>query len=346
MKNSLFPFLLLLAVAGCSDKTVIPPPALRVVKSMTVGSDAGSAEQVRSFGGDIRARHETLAAFRVGGKLVARLVEVGTAVKAGQPLAQLDVADLALRTRETEAQLALAEADAKRYRELRAKNFVSQAAVDVRDTAQKAASAQAAMAQNQADYATLSADHAAVVVEVLAQPGQVVAAGQGVFRLAWEGEREVAIAVPEDVIADIKNGAEAEISLWSAAGKSLRGSVREVAPMADPATRTYAVRISIRDAATLPLGMSATVSFRMHGTSAVVVPMTGLFQHGDQAAVWVIGNDNKLSLRAVRVTTYGDDGVHVAEGLARGERIVTAGVNRLHAGEKVVVADTKAKAQP
>ena len=338
MKHALLPLALLIALAGCSDKAVEPPAALRVVKTMVVGTGSDSANQVRSFGGDIRARHETLAGFRVGGKMLTRLVDVGAVVKAGQPLAQLDAADLALRSRETEAQLALADADAKRYRDLRAKNFISQAAVDARDTAQKAAGAQAALAQNQTAYATLSADHAGVVMEVLAQPGQVVAAGQSVFRLAWDGEREVAISVPEDVIANIKPGAEADISLWSVAGKSYRGRVREVAPMADPATRTYAVRVSVLDATPLSLGMSATVNFRMRATTTAVVPMTAIFQQGDQPAVWVIGSDNKLSLRVVRVSTYGDDGVHVAEGLASGERIVTAGANRMHAGEKVVIA--------
>src|SRR5438046_2046293 len=139
------PLLLLVALAalsGCSEKVEIPPPQVRVVKAMTVEVTAGS--HARTYGGDVRARNETLAGFRVSGKIAGRLVDVGSAVKAGQPLARLDVADLALRAHEADAQLAQADADTKRYRDLRAKNFVSQAALDAHDTTQKAASAQAA----------------------------------------------------------------------------------------------------------------------------------------------------------------------------------------------------------
>ena len=344
MRSSIFPLAILILVAGvvtsCDNKVEMRPPAVRIVKAITVG--AAPADQMRSFGGDIRARNETLAGFRVGGKIAERLVDVGAVVKPGQLLAKLDLADLALRASEAEAQLALAEADAKRYRELRAKNVVSQSAVDTRNTAQKAASARAALARNQVSYAALTADHAGVVAEVLAQQGQVVAAGQGVFRLAWDGEREVAISIPEDAIAELKVGGEAEIALWSASGKTYRGRVRELAPVADPSTRTYAARVSVLDAAVdhAPLlGISATVNFKMPRSSSILVPMTSVFQQGDLPAIWVIGKDNKLSLRPVRVSSYGDGGARIAEGLAPGERIVTAGVNRLHAGEKVGTAD-------
>jgi multidrug efflux system membrane fusion protein len=331
-----------LLVAGCSDKVETPAQPVRIVKAMTVGTTTGNHS--RSFGGDVRARNETLAGFRVGGKIAARLVDVGATVKAGQPLARLDVADLALRASEANAQLAQADADAKRYRDLRAKNFVSQSAVDARDTALKATSAQAALARNQSSYAILTADRAGVVAEVLAQPGQVVAAGQAIFRLAWDGEREVAISIPEDAIADIKVGSAAEIALWSTPGKTWHGRVREVAPVADTATRTYAVRVSILDKAgdstAPPLGMSATVNLNASGKSTLLIPMTSIFQQGDKPAVWIIDKNGKLALRSVRISAYADNGAQIAEGLAPGERIVTAGVNRLHADEKVSVADS------
>jgi membrane fusion protein, multidrug efflux system len=328
-------------VAGCGDKAETPPQPVRIVKAMTVGTTTGNHSH--SFGGDVRARNETLGGFRVGGKIAERLVDVGATVKAGQPLARLDVADLALRASEANAQLAQADADAKRYRDLRAKNFVSQSALDARDTALKAASAQAALARNQSSYAILTADRAGVVAEVLAQPGQVVTAGQAVFRLAWDGEREAAISIPEDAVADIKVGSAAEISLWSMPGKTWRGRVREVAPIADATTRTYAVRVSILDNTvdntTPPLGMSATVNFKTSGKSTLLVPMTSIFQQGDKPAVWVIDKNGKLALRPVRISAYTDNGARIADGLAVGERIVTAGVNRLHADEKVSATD-------
>ena len=337
-KVMLFGMILAALVTGCGNKAETPPPAARIVKAMTIGAEASAP--ARSFGGDVRARHETLVGFRVGGKIAERLVDVGTVVKPGQPLARLDVSDIALRAIEAEAQLALSAADAKRYRDLHAKNFVSQAAVDARDTAQQAAGAQAALARNQASYATLMADHAGVVAEVLAQSGQVVAAGQGVFRLAWEGEREVAISIPEDAVAAIKVGTGAEISLWSAPGKIWRGRVREVAPVANAATRTYDIRVSIVDAVPPPLGMSASVSFSAIGVDTLVVPMTSLYQQGAQPAVWIIDKGNKLTLRPVRVASYSDGGARITGGLVTGERIVAAGASRLQAGEVVSISDS------
>lgn len=339
MRSGLAALALLLALAACGDKAPAPPPPARIVKALTVGASA--VEQARSFGGDVRARHETLAGFRVGGKLVERLVEVGAVVKAGQPLARLDAADLALRASETEAQLALAGAEAQRLRDLQAKHFVSQAAVDARDTALKTAHAQAALARNQSAYATLYADRDGVVAEVLAQPGQVLAAGQAVFRLAWAGEREVAIAIPEAAIAGIKVGSAAEISLWSTPERVWRGRVRELAPVADAATRSYAARVSfVEDGAQAapPLGMSATVKLRLPAATALRVPIASIFQQGEQPALWVIDENNKLNLRPVRIAAYGDDGAQVVAGLVPGERIVSAGVNRLHAGETVSIA--------
>ncbi len=327
-------------VAGCSDKAEIPPPGLRVVKAMTAGVTTQS--HTRTYGGDVHARNETNASFRVAGKLAERLVDVGALVKGGQPLARIDVTDLALRAREANAQLAQAIADEQRYRDLHSKSFVSQAALDTRETAKQAARAQASLARNQAAYSTLTADHDGVVAEVLAQQGQVVAAGQAVLRLAWDGEREIAISIPEEAVADIKVGSPAEITLWTAPGKKWRGKVRELAPIADRATRTYAARVTILDAVQAPLGMSANVTFIAPGSDTLVVPMSGVFQKGDQPAVWVISKDSKLSLRPVRIAAYGDEGVHISEGIAPGERIVTAGVNRLHEGEQVRIANGSA----
>ena len=337
MTRKLLPVLLLLALAACGEKVELPPPATRIVKVIAVSSSTD--EQTRTFGGDIRARQETIIGFRIGGKMTQRLVDVGSIVNAGQVLARIDTRDLILQATEADAQSALAAADAKRYQDLRAKNFVSQAAVDTRDTAHKAASAQATIARNQAAYAVLAADHAGVVAEVLAQPGQVVAAGQGVFRLALDGEREVLIAIPEDALADVHVGNDAEVNLWTT-DKKYPGRIREIAPIADPATRTYSVRVSIMTKETLPLGMSATVSFKKAGASLMLIPITSVFQDGSDPAVWVVGKDNKVMLRKVQVASYGDQGTRVSAGLADGERIVTAGVHRLHAGEIVSIADS------
>jgi multidrug efflux pump subunit AcrA (membrane-fusion protein) len=181
-----------------------------------------------------------------------------------------------------------------RYRDLRAKNFISASALDARETTFKAAEAQAALAKNQASYTSLVADRAGVIGQVLAEPGQVVSAGQPVFRLAPDGEREIAVALPEGEVSTFKLGQAAEVTLWATQGagtKPLAGRLREVSPVADPVTRTYAARVSLKDAdPLLPLGMSATVRFPTGapGATRLTVPLTAIFQQGNQPAVWKV----------------------------------------------------------
>lgn len=328
-------FLVLPLLAACGEKS--PPPAAapagpRIVKAMKVGPGEAATEHV--YSGEVRARFETTAGFRVGGKLVERRVDVGARVRAGQPLARLDPADLRLAAAQAEANRALAAAELGRARELRRKSFVSQAALDAKEAAAQVAESQARLAQNQAAYATLAADAAGVVAAVLAEAGQVVGAGQGVFRIARDGEREVAIAVPEARLAGLKPGAAATVALW--AGKTYRGTLRELAPMADPATRTFAARVTLHDApADLPLGMTATVRFSGAAADGIVVPLAAILQAGAQPAVWVIDAAGRISQRAIEVERYGDAGAVVKSGLRAGETIVAAGAFKLTAGEAV-----------
>lgn len=331
--------LILPLLASCGEKT---PPADKIdsgpklVKAIKVG--AGETAREAIYSGEVRARIEAMPGFRVGGKLVERLVDVGARVKSGQPLARLDATDLKLAMTQAEASYALALADFKRTQQLRAKNFVSQAVLDAKQTALTAAEAQLKLARNQAAYATLVADAPGVISAVLAEPGQVVAAGQPVFRLARDGEREVAIAIPESRLAGLKLGASATVELW--AGKTYHGKLRELAPAADPASRTYAARVAIVDAdAGVVLGRTATVRFAQSGSGEIVVPLAAILQQGDQPAVWVIGADETLSLRTIEVARYGDHGAVVANGLQPGEMIVAAGAFKLAAGEKVRIAN-------
>ena len=328
--------LAVLAVTACGEKS---PPAdtiasgPKLVKALKV-SRGGTADEHR-YSGEVRARHESLLGFRIGGKMTERLVDAGARVKAGQPLARLDPADARLAATQAEANAALATADYKRAQDLRDKNFVSQAALDARASAARAAEAQAQLTRNQAGYTTLVADAAGVIAAVVAEPGQVLAAGQGVVRLARDGEREVAIALPESALAGIKVGSAATVKLWSD-GKTYPGRVREIAPAADSATRTFAARISIIGAdPNLPLGMSATASFTKGSEASFLVPLAAVFQQNGQPAVWVIGKENAVELRAIDVARYGDDAAVVRAGLNEGEAIVAAGAFKLAAGEKV-----------
>jgi RND family efflux transporter MFP subunit len=343
MKLSPF-FLLPFLLAGCSE---VPPPAAapRLVRTLTVGAaDAALDSAQRSYSGEVRARIETTLGFRVAGKIVERRADLGQAVKAGQVLARLDPADAGLQVTQAEAQKTLAAAELARYRDLKAKNYISASALDARETSFKAAEAQASLAKNQAAYTTLVADRNGVIGQVLAEPGQVVSVGQAVFRLAPDGDREVAIALPEGEVGGFKLGQAAQVSFWATSGpvaRLLDGRLREISPVADPVTRTFAARVSLKDAdPLLPLGMSATVRFPTGapGATKLMVPLTAIFQQGNQPAVWTVGADNTVKLQAVSVAAYTDAGALVTGGLTGGEQIVAAGVNLLTAGEKVRVS--------
>jgi RND family efflux transporter MFP subunit len=340
--------LLLPLLAACGEK--LPPPDAvvtgpKLVKAIKVG--AGETALEERYSGEVRARVESTLGFRVGGKLATRLVDAGAQVKAGQSLARLDPSDARLTAAQAEATRTLAAADLQRSRDLKAQNFISQAALDSRTTAAKAADAQAQLAQNQAAYMTLTADAAGVIAAVLAEPGQVVAAGQGVFRLARDGAREVAINIPESRLAGLKVGSSAAVRLWAAndnGGKTYQGRLRELAPAADPATRTFAARVAITDAdAAVALGMTASVSFAADSSTSIVVPLAAILQQGDQAAVWVIGVDHTVTQRVVDVERYSDAGAVLKGGLQAGETIVAAGAFKLVAGEAVRIAEAASK---
>ncbi len=326
-------------LAACG-KAPPPPEAAagpRLVQALKLSR--GDTPAVRSFSGEVRARHETTPGFRIGGKLVERFVDAGARVRPGQPLARLDPADARLALAQAEANAALAEAELRRAEDLRARNFLSQAALDAKVTAAKAAAAQAQLAKNQAGYTTLHADAAGIVTAVLAEPGQVVAAGQPVFRLAREGEWEVAFALPEADLSAVRVGMPATVRLW-ADGRVLAGRVREIAPLADPATRSFATRVALTGArGPLALGMSATVEFPSETAEGIRVPHAAIVEQDGRTAVWVIGGDATVALRPVTVLRWSDGGAWVGDGLAEGETIVAAGAAFLRAGEKVRIAE-------
>jgi RND family efflux transporter MFP subunit len=226
-------------LAGC-DSGKESAPLARPVETVIVRS--GALSEAAAFTGDVRARHESDLAFRIGGKVIERRVDVGAAVRKGQVLARIDPADAALQASQAEAQRALAESETQRFRDLRARNFVSQAALDARETALKTAAAQAAVARNQAGYTVLVADRDGVVTAVMAEPGQVVGAGQPVLRFARPEEKEVLVNVSESRVKDVRAAADALVTLWAHPARRYAGRVREIAPAADAATRTFAVR--------------------------------------------------------------------------------------------------------
>ncbi len=347
MKKMMFALFWPLVLTACGKATA-PAVVERPASTIVVGAEASDSGNV--YSGEVHARYEAVLGFRIGGKIVARLVDAGAQVRKGQLLARLDAADTGLQESAAVAQYRLAEDELKRYRELRAQGFVSQSALDAKETALKAAAAQAGLARNQAAYTSLLSDRDGVVSATFAEVGQVVSAGQPVVRVAQQGEREVTFGIPESRFGSVKVGMPADIELAATSGESvpatLKGHVREVSPAADPASRTYPVRVSF-DAgnAKVALGMTARVKLRPSANDAskvsggYLVPLTAIFQQGDQAAVWIVAADRSVSLRPVVVSAYLDDGALISSGIAAGERIVSAGVHKLSAGEKIQIID-------
>lgn len=327
------------------EKPAAPTPSV-LVQAAEPATGAGAAE----YSGEVRARHEADLAFRVGGKLVARLVDVGAAVKPGAVLARLDPADLQLNVAAVRAQvsaaesdLALAKAEADRYVALARDKFVSQSALDAKVTVQKAAAArleqaraQLAVSGNQAAYGILTSDRAGVVTAVLAEAGQVVGAGQPVLRVARPDEKEILLYVPEGRLAELKAAPELTVSLPARPDLKLRGKLRELAPAADPATRTYAARISLPTAdSTVQLGMTARVVLSAKTASAGIrVPLSAVIDRGQGAEVWVVAQ-GKAQRRPVTVTAYREDAAILAGGVAAGESVVAVGAHKLVAGQAV-----------
>ncbi len=346
MKYPLAIFVLPLALIACSKETPPPEKIERPASTLVVG--ALGADQSNVYSGEIRARYETVLGFRIGGKIIARTADVGDKVKSGQLLARLDAADTGLQESAASAQYRLAEDEVKRFRELRDQGFVSQSALDAKETALKAAAAQAGLARNQANYTSLQSDRTGVISATLAEVGQVVSAGQPVLRVAQDGEREVSIAIPESRFAAIKVGMPAliEISSNGNSTQTIAGHLREISPAADAASRTYPARVSF-DAgnAKVALGMTARVRLSDNAKSGAKnnsgfrVPLSAIFQQGDKAAVWIVAADRSVSLRPVTVSAYRDDGALISGGIAAGERIVSAGVHKLTAGEKIRIIE-------
>jgi RND family efflux transporter MFP subunit len=341
MKNRLVLGLLPLLIAACHHEAV---PEVKVERpAMTILIGAQGASSANTYTGEIRARHELPLSFRLNGKVVERLVDVGSRVKVGQILARLDATDSGLQDSAAQAQLKLAEDELSRARELRAKNFVSESNLQAKETAYQAALAQAGLSRNQKTYTQLIAENNGVVSATLVEVGQVVNAGQPILRVAQDGNREVLLAIPESAYAGLKLGMSADIE-WAVEGaenKHFSGRLRELSPMADPQSRTFPAKISLNNQElALALGMTVRVRFGLsEKKSGWLVPLSALFQQGEQVAVWVVAADRSVSLRPVKVSAYRDEGAVISSGVVAGERIIAAGVHKLMTGDKVQIFD-------
>lgn len=343
-------FVVATALVACAK---VEPPVEAVRPVMLARVAMGSAAASSVFAGEVKARHESDLGFRIGGKLVARPVDVGARVAKGAVLARLDAADVALQAQAAQAAVAAAtteydyaKAEHDRYANLQQLKFVSASALDQKRNVMNAnrakleqARAQLAVANNQAAYATLVADRDGVVTAVGAEAGQVVTAGQMVVRLAREDEREVAIAVPENRLDELKAAQGLAVVLWAHPDRAYAAKVREIAPAVDAATRTFAVRVTLEapDAA-VRQGMTANVVLRSEaGASSALVPSAAITHAADgKPAVFVYDpTSGRVDLRGVTLGAFREDGTLVDGGLSDGEWVVAAGAHKLRAGQVV-----------
>jgi RND family efflux transporter MFP subunit len=341
------------ALAGCNEKAAETAVPGRPVLVATVHYGAETPE--RSFVGTIRPRIETDMGFRVPGKVARRLVEVGQTVDVGQPLATLDEVDLKLQAEQAEAEfraatgvLAQAAAAETRAKELRAKGWATDAQLDQARAAADEARARLNRGQrsveltnNSLSYATLLADTRGVVTATLIDAGQVVAAGQTAVRVARFAEKEAVVAIPETLVGRAKEGV-ATVSLWSEPNKKYAAKLREIAPAADPATRTYLAKFALPGAGDgVSLGMTATVTLCDPTSSRVArLPLSALFSEGSDPSFYVVDDNGDVALKPVAVKSYDSNNVLITGGVDEGAKVVALGVQKLDPAQKVRVVSS------
>jgi RND family efflux transporter MFP subunit len=345
--------LLAVALAGCNDQVAEKPAPSRPVLVATAHYEAETPE--RSFVGTIRPRIEADMGFRVPGKVAKRLVEVGETVEVGQPLATLDEVDLKLQAEQAVAEfnaatgvLAQAAAAETRAKNLRAQGWTTDAQLDqAKATADEArarldrAVRSVDLTKNSLSYATLVADARGVVTATQIEPGQVVTAGQTAIRVARFAEKEAWVAIPETLVERAKTGT-AYMTLWSEPNAKYEARLREIAPSADPATRTYLAKFSLPGADDhVELGMTATLTLSDPATMRVArLPLSALFDQGDKPSFYVVDDKGGIALKPVKVKSYESNDVVISGGVDEGAKVVALGVQKLDSSQKVKVVSS------
>ncbi len=340
---------LALGLSACQEEAKTSE-ALRPVKAVVVQKQSGDV--IKTFSGDIRAHTESALGFRVAGKIVERLVDVGDRVTAGEVIARLDDTDLVLTQNSARAavasaktRLAVARDALGRAETLQPKGYTPSSVVDQRrletdaaEAALQAAEAQARQAANATGYAVLKADKDGIVTAAQAEAGQVVAAGTPVVIVAVSGDSEVALNVPEQDITRLAIDQNADLTLWADDTVKAKGRVSEIAGQADPGSRTYAVRIAIENPPpAMRLGMTATAAIKLNAhTPYLPIPLTALTEIGGRKAVFVVDRtSSKVTSHVVETDGVTENGMKIVSGLEPGDVVVTGGVQFLTDGMQV-----------
>jgi multidrug efflux system membrane fusion protein len=348
----------ILLLAGCSSK-IEEAPAVRPVLVEHPQAMLGESGEV--FPGTVHAREEADLSFRVPGRILLRHANAGDPVRAGEMLATLDAQDAQLNVQAAQASVSaaaadvtLADAELQRYKELLAKGYISKSAIDLkqntRDLTQARldqAKANRAVILNQSNYTILAAPKAGLITAVTAEAGQVVAAGQPVFRFAAGDEREVLIHVPEGRVDILRKARKLSVSLWAQPGKLYPAKLREINLQADRSTRTHEARVTIlQPGSGIDLGTTAAVILGERVDQTLfIVPLSSIGGTKEQPGVWVI-EAGKSRLVPVQPVRYLETGVVVKADLKPEMSIVSAGAQLVVPGQEVRTIERKRDGAP
>lgn len=345
--------LLAFGLAACDGEPEAVQPELRPVRTVTVEKREATGAVVLT--GTVQAADEAALAFRLGGRMIERLVDRGDTVEPGQIVARLEAQNELNARRAAEANLAAAEGQLtqarnhfQRQQHLMDRGFAARAVYDDArqgyQTARSqvaAAEAQLRFAEDQVGFTELKADAEGVVTAVGAEPGEVVQAGQMIVRLAREGGRDAIFDVPAQVLREAPGDPIVAIVLTDDPTITATGRVREVAPRADPVTRTFEIKVGIIDPpAAMRLGATVTGRMDLEAGDMIMIPAAALTRQGGEPAVWVVDPANRtVALRPIEVASFGPATIGIYSGVELGEVVVVAGVQALHPGQEVRLLD-------
>jgi RND family efflux transporter MFP subunit len=342
----------LMVLTGCKPEDA--PVESRLVRALVVNPRPIGED--RQAIGEVKPRYESDLSFRVAGKVLSRLVDVGAWVRQGDTLATLDTQDYQNRLRSAEAEVSSAEAalinaqgTEARQAKLLKDGWTPKATYDnalqnlqVAEARLNVAKANLDLTRDQLDYTTLKAEFDGVITAVGAEAGQNVNAGQMVVKLARPDDKDGVFNIAETAFTDISK-TQLEVLVWPLSNPELAvdGVVREISPVADPVTRTYTIKVTLKNPpAQLRFGMSIGGRLKGDAALAVALPFSALFEKNGSPAVWVLDQQSSsLTLRPITVARYDANTVIVAGGLSRGDIVVTAGVNTLTVGQRVRLAE-------
>lgn len=346
---------IVLSVTACNRDEATPPPPVRMVRTITVEPPREAADV--SFTGHIEAQDQAALSFRIGGRLAERIVGIGAAVREGETVARLDPENELNDLRSARAALVgaqgvlrTAENQLQRQSHLLERNVTTRADFEAAEQGRTAAQSQVDAAQARVrsaedfvGFTTLKADAPGIVTSVGAEPGEVVAAGRTIVQLARREGRDAVFEVPADRVRTLPSDARVYVALTSDPSVTVNGRVREVAPQADPVTRTFRVRVGLSDPPqSFRLGTAVSGTIKGSEGSGIAIPSTALTRRGPDAGVWIVDPKTlTVSMRKLDVLSAGPAEALIQKGLALGEIVVTAGASLLKDGQQVRLTGTE-----